>query len=100
METHVCVLQTALDFLGQRVRVYVAADAVASRYQTDHDYALRRMEQAGATLVTAEMVAFEWIGGSGTPQFRQMSQLVQDRMKQISAQGNTRADPRIPREAG
>ena len=83
METHVCVLQTALDLLGRGRRVYVAADAVSSRYRVDHDYALRRMEQAGAILVTAETAVFEWVGSSGTPQFREISRLVQDRMKQI-----------------
>jgi len=84
METHVCVLQTALDLLTQGRRVYVAADAVASRCGVDHKYALRRMEQAGAILVTSETAAFEWVGGSGTPQFREISRLVQDRMKQMN----------------
>ena len=83
LETHVCVLQTALDLLGQGRRVYVAADAVSSRYRVDHDFALRRMEQAGVIMVTSETAAFEWVGGSGTPQFREISRLVQDRMKQI-----------------
>jgi nicotinamidase-related amidase len=90
METHVCVLQTALDLLTQARRVYVAADAVASRYSADHDYALRRMEQAGAILVTSETAVFEWVGGSGTPQFRAISRLVQDRMKQITQGRGTR----------
>ena len=36
VETHVCVLQTALDLLGSRHRVILAADATGSRDPADH----------------------------------------------------------------
>jgi nicotinamidase-related amidase len=84
METHVCVLNTALDLLALDFRVYVAVDAVASRYRIDHDVALRRLEQAGAILTTAEGCVFEWVGGSAHPRFKEISRLVQDRMKTIA----------------
>jgi nicotinamidase-related amidase len=48
IEAHVCVLGSVLDLLGLGFRVYVAADAIGSRYRLDHEFALRRMEQAGA----------------------------------------------------
>src|SRR5437762_326786 len=70
LETHVCVLNTALDLLALDFRVYVAVDAVASRYRIDHDVALRRLEQAGAILTTAEGCVFEWVGGAGHPRFK------------------------------
>src|SRR5262245_56252734 len=50
IETHVCVLQTALDLLAQDFRLYIPVDAVASRYRIDHDVALRRLENLGVTL--------------------------------------------------
>jgi nicotinamidase-related amidase len=84
METHVCVLNTALDLLAANLRVYVAVDALGSRYAVDHDIALRRMEQAGAIMTTAETAVFEWLGGSQHPQFKQVSALVQERMKHLS----------------
>jgi nicotinamidase-related amidase len=84
IETHVCVLHTALDLLALDFRVYVAVDAVGSRYRLDHDVALRRLERAGAILTTSEMCVFEWIGGAGHPQFKAISQLIQQRMKQIN----------------
>lgn len=83
IETHVCVLGTALDLLALDFRVYLAVDAVGSRYRIDHDTALRRMEQAGAVLTTAETCVFEWVGGSSHPQFKAVSALVQERMKQL-----------------
>ncbi|HLN32022.1 MAG TPA: hydrolase [Gemmataceae bacterium] len=81
IETHVCVLQTALDMLTLGFRVYVAVDAVSSRYVIDHETAIRRMEQAGAILTTSETAVFEWVGGAGSPQFKAISRLVQERMK-------------------
>jgi len=83
IETHVCVQQTALDLLTLGFRVYVPADGVASRQKIDHKYALRRLENAGAIITTCESAVFEWIGAAGTPQFKEISRLVQERMKQI-----------------
>ena len=83
IETHVCVLHTALDLLALDFRVYVAADAVSNRYAVDHEYALRRLERAGAVLTTAETTVFEWVGAAGTPAFKEISRLVQERMKQL-----------------
>jgi nicotinamidase-related amidase len=84
IETHVCVQQTALDLLALDFRVYVAADAVASRYGVDHDRALQRLENAGAVITTSESAVFEWVGVAGTPQFKEISRLVQARMKSLS----------------
>ncbi len=83
IETHVCVQQTALDLLSLGFRVYVAADAVASRYALDHEQALHRLENAGAIITTSESAVFEWIGAAGTPQFKEISRLVQERMKNL-----------------
>ena len=83
IETHVCVLNTALDLLNLNFRVYLAVDAVAARYAIDHDIALRRLEQAGVILTTSETAVFEWVGGAGHPQFKAISQLVQQRMKAL-----------------
>jgi nicotinamidase-related amidase len=84
IETHVCVQQTALDLLAQGYQVYIAADAVGSRFAIDHDYALRRMERAGAVLVTSETAVFEWVGGAQHPNFKAISKLIQDRMAAMS----------------
>ena len=81
IETHVCILQTALDLLALDFRVYIPVDAVASRGAIDHEYALRRMEQAGAVLTTVESAAFEWVGSSAIPQFKEFSRMVQERMR-------------------
>jgi nicotinamidase-related amidase len=83
IEAHVCVQQSALDLLAAGFRVYVAADAVASRYPVDRDFALRRMEQAGVVLTTTEAAGFEWVRQAGTPEFKTLSKLVQERMQAL-----------------
>lgn len=84
IEAHVCVLQTALDLLALDFRVYIAADAVGSRYAIDREFALRRLECAGAIVTTCETAVFEWLGGAGSPQFKEISRLVQERMKAMA----------------
>ncbi|MGF1552858.1 MAG: isochorismatase family protein [Paracoccaceae bacterium] len=69
-EAHVCVLQTAMGLLDAGHAVFVAADAVASRAPESREIALARLARAGCSVVTAEMVAFEWLARSDTPVFR------------------------------
>jgi nicotinamidase-related amidase len=78
IEAHVCVQQTVFDLLAAGFRVYVAVDAVASRFEIDREVALRRMDSAGATLTTVEAALFEWCGASGTPEFKTISALVRE----------------------
>ena len=78
IETHVCVAQTVFDLLADGWRVYVAADAVGSRFEADYRIALGRMDSAGATLTTTEAALFEWCEAAGTSEFKQISQLARE----------------------
>ena len=68
-ETHVCLLQTALELLEEGKEVYVVADCTSSRREHDRDTALARLRQEGVRIVTREMVVFEWLGQAATPLF-------------------------------
>lgn len=72
-ETHVCVLQTALDLLALGKEVFVVAEAVGSRRPSDKELGLERLRQAGCRIVSREMVAFEWLHKAGTDVFRRIS---------------------------
>jgi nicotinamidase-related amidase len=81
IEAHVCVQQTVLDLLAHGWRVYVAADAVGSRQEIDYRIALGRMDSSGATLTTTEAALFEWCTVAGTPQFKEISRLAKEEMR-------------------
>jgi nicotinamidase-related amidase len=81
IETHVCVLQTALELLRAGVQVFAVVDAVGSRNELDHHYGLQRMQQAGVQLVTREMVFFEWLEQAGTQTFKALSKVFISRSK-------------------
>jgi nicotinamidase-related amidase len=75
-ETHVCVLQTAIDLLSAGYDVHLVVDAIGARRAVDHDTAIRRLEAAGAVLTTVETVLFQWCRTSLDPQFKAISELV------------------------
>jgi nicotinamidase-related amidase len=81
IEAHVCVAQTALELLDLGFRVQVPADAVASRHPIDWEFALRRLERAGAVVSTTESVLFEWTERSDRPEFKAISELVKARAR-------------------
>jgi nicotinamidase-related amidase len=78
IETHVCVAQTALELLDLSFHVQVAADAVASRHKVDWEFALRRLERAGAVVSTTESVLFEWTETADRPEFKAISELIKE----------------------
>ncbi|MDG9669441.1 isochorismatase family protein [Hahella sp. CR1] len=68
-ETHVCILQSALRLKAQGKEVFLLADTCSARSQTDHQAALRRLEQNGVQLITREMFFFELIRHSEYPNY-------------------------------
>lgn len=75
-ETHVCVLQTALDLLAQGRRVYLAADASCSRAKGNWRLGLDLIREAGAVIGSTEIFAFGLLGEAGTERFKRISRLV------------------------
>ena len=74
MESHVCVLQTAMELGAQGYEVFVVNDAVCSRDKHNHKNALQRLNQAGVVISNTESVLFEWLRDASHPQFKTISQ--------------------------
>ncbi|OUR64789.1 hydrolase [Methylophaga sp. 42_25_T18] len=76
METHICVLQTALELQEQGYQVFVVEDGVSSRSKSNQYNALQRLRHAGVIITTLESMIFEWLGDSQHPEFRTLAQLI------------------------
>jgi nicotinamidase-related amidase len=72
METHICVMQTALGALREGYLVHVASDAASSRTELNWRIGLDRMRAAGAILSSTEMMIYELLRSSGAPAFREL----------------------------
>jgi nicotinamidase-related amidase len=72
METHICVMQTALGALRAGYLAHVASDAVSSRTELNWRIGLDRMRAAGTILSSTEMMIYELLRSSGAPAFREL----------------------------
>lgn len=70
VESHVCVSQTVLGALDAGYTVHVAEDATSSRTGSNWQIGLNRMEKAGAVVSSTEMMVYELLRKSGTPEFK------------------------------
>jgi len=72
MESHICVMQTALGALRDGYLVHVASDAVGSRTEWNWKIGLERMRDAGAIISSTEMMVYELMRSSGTSEFKEL----------------------------
>ncbi len=72
MESHICVMQTALGALREGYIVHVASDAISSRTEWNWKIGLDRMRAAGAVISSTEMILYELLRSSGSPAFKEL----------------------------
>jgi nicotinamidase-related amidase len=72
MESHICVMQTALAALREGYLVHVASDAVSSRTEWNWRIGLERMRAAGAVISSTEMMIYELMRSSGSAAFKEL----------------------------
>jgi nicotinamidase-related amidase len=75
-ETHVCLMQTALNLIDKGYDVSIVVDGVGSRRALDKQIALDRLNIAGARLITVEMLGFEWLKTAQNPVFKEVLALL------------------------
>ncbi|MDC1068817.1 hydrolase [Candidatus Kapabacteria bacterium] len=76
IETHVCVLQTAIDLKEKGFNVCIINDCVSSRKLSDKLTAIERMKQENIYISSKESILFELLKKSGTDVFKKISKLV------------------------
>ncbi len=75
-ETHICVYQSAADMLAEGCEVYVIADAVSSRQQSDKQTALHEISRLGGHVLSTEMALFSLLRQAADPRFKAISTLI------------------------
>jgi len=78
IEAHVCVMQTVLEALRAGSQVHLSWEAVSGRGVEYRQWALERMQQAGAVVTNHESVGFEWARHKDHPRFKAMSRLFKE----------------------
>lgn len=76
IETHVCVLQTAIDLKALSYNVMVIKDCVSSRKISDKSTAINRLKQEGVLIGSYESILLELCRESGTDTFKSISKLI------------------------
>ena len=77
IETHVCVRQTVFDLRERGHEIYLLADALGSRSETDHRLALHELrEVARARVTTLEALAWEMLGKAEGEPFKKLLALL------------------------
>lgn len=99
IESHVCVLQTALDLLRDGYQVHVVVDAVSSQTTIDREIAFERLKAEGMraaapgslVLTSAESIIYEIIGDAQHPLFKSIVPAIKDYAAAKKAQAATQA---------
>lgn len=76
IESHVCVLQTAIDLKENGFNPVVVADCISSRNHESIDLAKERFRYEGIMMTSAESILFELTRTSAAPEFKAISNLV------------------------
>ncbi|NQU51523.1 MAG: isochorismatase family protein, partial [Bacteroidetes bacterium] len=76
IESHVCVLQTAIDLKEAGYNPIVVMDCVSSRSIENIELAKERFRFEGIMMTSYESILFELTRSAGAPEFRAISKLV------------------------
>lgn len=76
IESHVCVLQTAIELKEKGYKPVLVADCISSRKQKDIDLAIIRAQQEGILITSYEAVLFEINRTAGTPEAKALNKIV------------------------
>lgn len=76
IETHICVLQTAIDLINNGHEVYLLKNACKSRQDSEFQAGVEAMRDEGAKIVTLEIALFEFLQTSKNPHFKEVQALI------------------------
>jgi len=78
IESHICILQTAIDLLQKGLNILIPRDAIGSRHKIDNDTAFIRLILSGAVASTTESLICELCKTSNRKEFREVSKILKN----------------------
>ncbi|HDS16329.1 MAG TPA: isochorismatase family protein [Proteobacteria bacterium] len=72
IETHICVMQTAVDLLDIGYALFLLTDVVGSRYTHDWRAGCDLITRAGGLPTTLQTVLYNYLGAAEGPNFKNM----------------------------
>jgi nicotinamidase-related amidase len=76
IESHVCVLQTAIDLQEKGYHPIIISDCISSRNLPEKQIALNRFNQEGICISTVESILFELTRSASAIEFKAISKLI------------------------
>lgn len=76
IETHICVLQTAVDLKEAGFIPVIVEDCISSRKENDKRTAIERLRAEGAVVTTYESLLFELLREAGTQKSKKIQRLI------------------------
>ncbi|KIK65699.1 hypothetical protein GYMLUDRAFT_70784 [Collybiopsis luxurians FD-317 M1] len=92
IESHICIIQTALQLLqfydGRVVNVYVVADGVSSCNAFEVPIAFDAMRHAGVKILSSESIGFILMKDASFPTFKEFARIIRDSKENTKAAGD------------
>ena len=79
IESHICVLQTALHMIKHGFEVFIPIECVGSRTLANTQNSLQRIQASGGIITNIESCLFEIMESSTNPHFKIISDLIKKR---------------------
>ncbi|MDR2036395.1 MAG: hydrolase [Bacteroidales bacterium] len=76
VESHICVMQTAIDLIYSGYTPVIIEDCISSRTPENRRIGIKRMRDEGAVTGSVESILFELCREAGTDTFKEISKLV------------------------
>ena len=76
IESHVCVLQTAIDLQEKGYHPVVISDCISSRNPSEKQVAMKRLCQEGIRISTVESILFELTRSADAKEFKDISKII------------------------
>lgn len=76
IESHICVLSTAIDLTEKGYNVVIPKDAVTSRELDFYNTAIDFYNSIGVKVIPSETIVFYWLKFAGTDSFRKLQKVI------------------------